>query len=66
MSFTARYAGVCHDCDQPFQAGTDVAYRPGSKSPVHNVCPDEPSEPLREHPVCQTCWLTHPVGTCDR
>lgn len=30
----------------------------------HVVCPDAPLE--REHPVCQTCWLTHPEGACDR
>jgi len=32
----------------------------------HVSCPD--AQPEREHPVCQTCWLTHPEaeGVCDR
>lgn len=58
----ARYSGVCPECEERWQPGDLI--RADEYQWMHAVCPDTPPE--REHPVCQTCWLTHPEGACDR
>lgn len=32
----------------------------------HAVCPDTPDDLTVRHGICQTCWLDHPEGACDR
>ena len=65
MTIQARYSGVCPECDERWQPG-DLIRADEDRQWKHVVCPDAPLE--REHPVCQTCWLTHPEaeGVCDR
>lgn len=67
MTLMARYSGTCPDCGERWQPGDLIradAHEPGTLPTwQHAVCPD----PLAtEHPVCTTCWLTHPEGACDR
>ena len=65
MAIQARYSGVCPECEERWQPG-DLIRADEDRQWKHVVCPDTPTE--REHPVCQTCWLTHPEaeGVCDR
>ena len=65
MTIQARYSGVCPECEERWQPG-DLIRADDDRQWKHVVCPDAPPE--REHPVCQTCWLTHPEaeGVCDR
>ena len=66
MSIQARYSGTCPDCGERWQPGDLIRVVPDDQRPGvwrHAVCPD----PLTDtNPVCQTCWLTHPEGACDR
>lgn len=70
MTLMARWSGTCPECGETWQPGdlirSESTYDgPTGTSPVwqHAVCPD----PLdTNNPVCQTCWLTHPEGACDR
>lgn len=67
MSIQARYSGTCPDCGDRWQPGDLIRAdepEPGDLPEWrHAVCPD----PLTDtNPVCQTCWLTHPEGACDR
>ncbi len=69
MTIMARYSGTCPECGERWQPG-DLIRSDGSTEPdglpiwQHAHCPDAPPE--RENPVCSTCWLTHPIGACDR
>lgn len=70
MTLMARWSGTCPVCGERWQPGDFI--RANDSEPVtapigptwqHAVCPD----PLvTEHPVCTTCWLTHPEGACER
>ena len=67
MTLMARFSGVCPECGERWQPGDLIRAEqphPGNLPEwQHAVCPD----PLvAEHPVCTTCWLTHPEGACDR
>lgn len=68
MTLMARWSGVCPECGEKWQPGDLIrSHVVGHPMPTwqHAVCPD----PLAtKHPVCQTCWLTHPEieGACDR
>ena len=65
---TARYEGRCMECHEPIHVGEPIIT--DDDGTVHAEChdsaqPRRSSEP-KENPVCTTCWLTHPVGACDR
>lgn len=72
MSVKASHPGHCPACDEPIEVGEVICcadyalpFEQRRRPTVwrHVSCPD----PLAtEHPVCTTCWLTHPEGTCDR
>ena len=69
MTLPARYSGTCPECGDRWQFGDLIRAeetRPGDLPAwQHAVCPDD--DPLTAaHPACQTCWLTHPEGACDR
>ena len=69
MTLPARYSGTCPECGGRWQPGDLIraeAYDPGCLPEWrHAACPDD--DPLTAtHPICQTCWLTHPEGACDR
>lgn len=72
MSVQARYSGTCGECgsrwseDDPIR--TSIAYGASDAIRVwqHVVCPDVPSDFEHHAPVCETCWLSHPEGACDR
>ena len=64
MTFPARYPGRCVECGEGIYEGMPI--RMADDGAVHDDCDTAaPPEPV-EHPVCQTCWLTHPEGACDR
>lgn len=66
----ARYPGTCPDCEERWSEGELIR----SEGPAftrgviwrHDTCPDQPDPLAAGNPVCQTCWLTHPEGACDR
>lgn len=72
MSVKASHPGHCPACDEPIEVGEVICCvdyllpLEQRRHPTvwrHVSCPD----PLAtEHPVCTTCWLTHPEGACDR
>lgn len=67
MTLPAHYSGLCPDCGGTWQPGDLIRadeHEPGTFPQwKHAVCPD----PLdATHPVCPSCWLTHPEGACDR
>lgn len=72
MTIPARWSGTCSECGGRWQpgdlircGGTGAPHTDGTSCWVHAVCSDD--DPLEhDHPVCQTCWLTHPEGACDR
>ena len=68
MTLMARYSGVCPECGERWQPGDLIRAEETSPGDLpawqHAVCPDEDLTPT--HPVCETCWLTHPEGACDR
>lgn len=70
MTIMARYSGTCPECGERWQPG-DLIRSEGEIDPIrrltvwqHAHCPDTTS--ARNQPVCPTCWLTHPIGACDR
>lgn len=65
---TARFSGVCPDCETWWHPGAELRSELVDGLPVwrHAVCPDD-AEPLKiVHAVCTICWLSHPPGQCDR
>ena len=69
MSIRARYSGVCPDCDEKWQPGDLIRSRPVGaehrETWYHAHCPDPTTDHLIGKP-CDTCWLIHPEGACDR
>lgn len=60
--FTAKYAGICGDCEEGFEAGTEVRYNDD------NLVHADPDECLRfrDRPIqrpCTSCFLVH-AGEC--
>ena len=64
MKISARYSGICSECGERWPPGERIK----TQSPIqttdrpewiHDQCPDPTAS---RHPVCQTCWLTHPEG----
>lgn len=79
MTLAARYSGTCPECGGTWQPGDLIRARederriPDDQSVLkvavwqHASCPgDELDALVHDHPVCQTCWLSHPNGACDR
>lgn len=71
MSFPARYPGRCGTCDERIHEGDPIRMvdnGDGDRFAAHDDCDTVPTtDPLATtNPVCQTCWLTHPEGACDR
>ena len=68
MTARARYRGKCIYCGEWWPEGDliktvdDGATRTGY---AHADCDAADAEPSRR-PACQTCWLEHPEGACDR
>jgi len=70
----ARYSGRCPDCGGMWEPG-DLICGADNALPLerrrrptvwrHVACPDD-VDTTPTHPVCPTCWLTHPEGACDR
>lgn len=64
MTIQARYSGECPECGERWNPG-DFIRADADRVWKHAVCPDDVT--LKTiHPVCQTCWLSHPEGECDR
>lgn len=64
MSFPARFPGRCASCTERVHEGDPI--RMTDNGAVHDDCVDVEPEERPEPPVCQTCWLVHPKGACDR
>lgn len=69
MTLMARWSGECPNCGERWQPGDLIRSEQPDPGDLpawqHAVCSDD--DPLEAtHPVCQTCWLTHPEGECDR
>lgn len=66
MAFPAQFGGKCVSCGEGIRV--DDPIRMTDAGAVHDDCDSVPTtDPLATiHPVCQTCWLTHPNGECDR
>lgn len=65
MSFEARYAGWCSDCDDRIHEGDQVTYADDTGTLVHLTC-DTSNPPARIADVCGTCWLTKPCECEDQ
>lgn len=63
MKTTARFPGICPECQHPFVPGSEITRITEDEPWQHATCPD-PLTP--NNPVCTTCWLDHPEGACDR
>lgn len=64
-TFPARYPGRCGACDERIYEGDQIRFDADS-TVIHGDCTEHEPKPVRENPVCTTCWLAHPVGACDR
>lgn len=65
----ARYPGTCPECGGRIAEGDTIRldeYGIDEAEWRHDVCPDQPDPLDAGNPVCQTCWLAHPKGACDR
>lgn len=66
-AFPARHNGRCGACDERINEDDLIRFDAHSATNfVHANCSDHEPPEMRENPVCQTCWLTHPEGACDR
>jgi hypothetical protein len=65
VSFPAKLSGVCYECGLRINPGDPIARADAFRAWRHVTCPEE-VDLTAPHPVCQTCWLTHPEGACDR
>lgn len=68
MTIQARYSGLCPECGGRWEPGDAIdTAEPGNLSRwKHAACPDQPDDLAVRHGICQTCWLDHPEGACDR
>ena len=70
MTLMARYSGTCLMCGGRWEPGDLIRGQvdaPGQSGYwVRAVCPDDDDPLEATRPVCQTCWLSHPEGVCDR
>ena len=64
VTITARYPGTCPECGGRWSEGDPINAPRGRWQ--HEVCPDTPDDLAVRHGICQTCWLDHPEGACDR
>lgn len=67
----ARFPGTCPECGGRWAEGDLIRIIPNDQRPGfwrHAVCPDDPADPSLKpgESVCQSCWLVHPEGACDR
>lgn len=69
--FPARYDGRCIECSDEIFVGEPI--RMTDDGAVHADCWSSTAPlratratPPKENPVCPTCFLTHPIGACDR
>jgi hypothetical protein len=62
MAIEAQYRGECPICEHWWSIGDRIEAGPDGWQ--HVTCLPFNGKPI--HPVCQTCWLTHPIGECDR
>lgn len=66
----ARYSGTCIECGGRWEPNDLIRGHAvvGGQSGywAHDVCPDVASDFEHHAPVCETCWLSHPEGACDR
>ena len=60
MSFEARYAGLCAECDERFPVGTMIRYNDEDEI-VHADCYGGDIE--ADDDVCPDCHLVH-TGEC--
>lgn len=65
MSIQARYADSCPACWGWIREGDQIRRRSDGTGWIHDECPAE-DDLAPNHAVCETCWLTHPEGACDR
>lgn len=60
----ALYDSECFLCEREVREGMPIRWVRGGWA--HDTCPD-PSNEKRPHEItCETCWLVHPEGACDR
>lgn len=60
-TFPARFPGICEDCQEGFEPGTEVRYDDGNL--VHADPDDCVSVPQATNSPCTKCWLVH-AGDC--
>lgn len=65
MSFAARYAGQCNECDERFPEGAMIKYNERDEV-VHDSCPnsEDPTVLSKGEKVCGGCQTVHPPGEC--
>lgn len=65
MAFTAKYRGVCRDCDDPINVGDWVEFD-DDRNLLHQVCPEVRGLEGKPRRTCEYCFLTLPsVGPCE-
>lgn len=66
MARLAMYLTGCAlpDCDVMIRPGDPIVMT--DDGAIHDGCPVARDPLAAAHPVCTTCWLTHPEGACDR
>ena len=70
-SITARYPGHCPGCSERIEIGDTITLASDDGAWVCRDCVNagwqtDFARGKRDEPVCPTCWLVHPEGTCDR
>lgn len=63
MSFSAKYPGHCHACDEPIKVMQECTYNAADEV-VHVICPE--AVPGKARPACPHCFCEiPPTGRCD-
>lgn len=64
MSFAARFPGRCASCDERIHEGDLINMT--DDGATHEDCETAAPVERPEPKPCTVCWLTHPIGACDR
>lgn len=63
MSWAAKFAGICAECDQRFEAGEQITRASAGDGYMHEKCPEQIDELQPGEKACAKCWLVH-AGEC--
>lgn len=65
MAVSAKFYGACPACEGRWVPG-DLILKTEDRW-THFTCPQRRDDDLSvNYPICETCWLSHAEGACDR